>query len=116
MHESSLVRTLLERVEEIHLRQPGSRVRAIYLRVGEFSGVEGALLQFAFEDQVAGTSLQDARLEIEQVSLMARCGHCGTEFIMQSFVFECPQCLRRDVKIVQGEELVLDRVELEEVE
>lgn len=113
MHEYSLARALLRQVEEIVRREGAAAASSVRVTIGEFSGVDPELLQMAFQ-QVAGQSpLVSAELLIEKVALAARCESCSCEFTVERFHFVCPKCESGSVKVVRGEELMLERVMLE---
>ncbi|MFN9952094.1 MAG: hydrogenase maturation nickel metallochaperone HypA, partial [bacterium] len=76
VHERSLVRTLLRQVEEILQGYPRARVCRIHVSVGEFAGVEAALLEPAFEELTHATDLEGARLVVQLEPLEARCRSC----------------------------------------
>lgn len=113
MHELSLVRTLLEHIDRLIVDQGASRLCAVYLQVGEFSGVEPDLLKIAFHDSMAFRGQADVALQVELVPLLARCLACDHRFHVFDFVFQCPQCACQEVEIVAGQELLLDRIEVE---
>lgn len=114
MHERSLVQALMRQVQAIADRRRPSRVRAIRVRIGEFSGVDAELLASAYAEMAAGTPLRDAELIVERTTLQAQCRRCGTEVRVQEFAFVCPSCASRELAIVGGEELLLDSITLEE--
>jgi hydrogenase nickel incorporation protein HypA/HybF len=113
MHEYSLVRALLHQVEEVLRHENASSVRIVSVTIGEFSGVDADLLQMAFEDVSGDSSLASAELLIERVALEARCESCSNEFLVERFRFACPVCESASVKIIRGEEMMLERVVLE---
>jgi len=114
MHERSLVRRLLTQVEELMAEHDADRVEVVRLSVGEFSGVDPALLRTAFHEMAADTPVGDARLQLEVVPLEATCDLCGHRFAVSHFVFECPRCSWQHVTVLQGEQLVLESLLLEE--
>jgi hydrogenase nickel incorporation protein HypA/HybF len=116
MHELSLARALLRQVEELRQSHRAAGVRTVRVSVGEFSGVEADLLDTAFCHLTEGTPLEGARLSIERVPLEARCTVCKHEFAVRGFRFFCPRCDARDVRIVGGEELMLESLTLAEAE
>jgi hydrogenase nickel incorporation protein HypA/HybF len=98
----------LLRLTEQAVRSAGAaRATAICLRVGEFSGVESWSLQSAIQTLMPGTVARGARLEIEDVPLLARCTPCGCQFPVKSFRFQCPACGAVRTQIISGEELEL---------
>jgi hydrogenase nickel incorporation protein HypA/HybF len=116
MHELSLARALLRQVEELRQSHRAAGVRTVCVSVGEFSGVEADLLDSAFCQLTQGTPVEGARLSINRVPLEARCTACEHEFTVHAFCFVCPRCEARDVRIVRGEELMLETLTLAEAE
>jgi hydrogenase nickel incorporation protein HypA/HybF len=116
MHERSLVKALLRQVEHVAGEYPGSRVVAIRLRIGEFSGVEMELLASAYEDLVTETPFRGATLNLEQLPLEAVCDQCGSRFRIERFTFQCNGCGSLQLSIHGGEEMLLDSVTMEETE
>lgn len=112
MHEYSLARALLHQVEEIVFRERASGAISVHVSIGEFSGVDAELLRLAFEE-ISRQSLGNAELLIEKVKLEARCENCANEFLVERFRFLCPKCESGSVKVVRGEDLMLERVVLE---
>ena len=114
MHERSLVRALLRQVQAIAEDHWPNCVRAVRVRIGEFSGVDAELLAAAYAELAAETALCHAELIIDRTTLQAQCRRCGRKFQIQEFTFECPTCASRDLAILGGEELLLDSITLEE--
>jgi hydrogenase nickel incorporation protein HypA/HybF len=116
VHEFSVARSILHAVAEVRTQRQLGPIRRVTIELGEFSGVEGPLLQSAFDELIA---LENNRTElvIEPAALEAQCATCETTFRVINFLFRCPQCDGRDVRITRGEELRLVSVdaELEEV-
>ena len=113
MHERSLIGRLIQQVMEIRKQHGDRNVVAIHLQVGEFSGVDAALLKTAFADTVANTSLHSTALYLQKVPLEARCDTCQREFSVKQFRFECPQCQSSRVTVLRGDELMLDSIVME---
>jgi hydrogenase nickel incorporation protein HypA/HybF len=113
MHEFSVASALLKQVAELAVREGAERITQVRVSVGEFSGVEPELLRLAFEQLIPGSPADGAQVMIEPVSLQAGCRRCETTFAVASFRFQCPECGSPDVRIVQGEELILESVTLE---
>jgi len=114
MHERSLVRQVLRQVERLMIDHDCQCVRKVRLSVGEFSGVEPALLEIAFDEMVSDTPLRGAVLELEQVPLEAQCDSCGRQFAVERFVFKCLQCGLPRVSLLRGDELMLESLVMEE--
>lgn len=111
MHESSLVRTLLEQVQQICRERRVRTLRSIRISIGSFSGVEPVLVRSTFEDLQSDYFPPPVELQIDTVSLTAECPACKRNFEVVNFRFICPQCQTTDVKVVSGDELRLVSLE-----
>lgn len=110
MHETSLAKRLLTQVLGIAEEHMAVAVDAVSVRIGEFAGIEPALLASAFTQLAEPTIAAGASLEIQLVALTVRCKCCRSEFAPQRFRFQCERCPGAEVEIVAGEELVLENV------
>ena len=115
MHEASLVESLLRQVVSLMQEHGAQRVHTIRVCVGEFSGVEPELFRSAYELLVDDSPARGAALELRTVPLRARCSACHQEFSVQQFCFQCPACECRQVDTIQGEDLLLESVALEDL-
>lgn len=70
-------------------------------------------LSFSFDLLVQGTLAEGATLEIEGVEAAGRCGRCGAESRIVAFPIRCEWCGELGLKVVRGEELVVEWVEVE---
>ncbi len=113
MHEFSVVRGLLNQIEQIAERRRATQITAVRVSVGDFSGVDADLLQLAFEQLAPESSARGASLAVRQVRLQAGCKGCDRVFDVENFRFVCPVCSESDVTIVGGDSLVLDSVTME---
>jgi hydrogenase nickel incorporation protein HypA/HybF len=111
MHELSIATALVGIVER---HAAGRQVSRVDVRVGHLRQVVPPALAFAFELVTAGTALEGAELVIEPVPATVRCKACQAETEQEAFPFECAACGGWDVEVVQGEELVVDSIDLEE--
>lgn len=114
MHELSLMRALLQQVDELRTSHRDHELRRIDVSIGEFSGVDPELLQSAFDRSTDGTQLEGVKFSVSHVPLIARCRNCLVEFQVYSFRFVCPACDDRAVDVIRGEELMLESVTFKE--
>ncbi|MBM3304597.1 MAG: hydrogenase maturation nickel metallochaperone HypA [Candidatus Aminicenantes bacterium] len=113
MHELSLVAALFETLEEKAREHRAARITVVRLKVGKLSGAVPELLESAFETYKKGTIADGARLEIEEVPVRLRCRSCGGERLDVEGSFACLVCGGRDVELLEGRDLVVERIELE---
>jgi hydrogenase nickel incorporation protein HypA/HybF len=110
MHELGIVRNIIAIVGDA---AKGRRVRRVTLDIGKLSGVMSDAITFCFETVAQGTALEGATLEIRQIEGRARCNACGLEFVADTLFTPCA-CGSRQFKRLQGEELNIKCMELEE--
>ncbi|MBI2480122.1 MAG: hydrogenase maturation nickel metallochaperone HypA [Planctomycetia bacterium] len=113
MHEYSLARALLHQVEHVARCEGATGVQSVRVTIGEFTGVDPDLLRLAFENVVERSPFMNTELIIEKVPLEARCENCSNEFLVERFRFACPKCESGAVRVIRGEEMMLERVMLE---
>lgn len=113
MHELSLISGLFEILEEKARDEKALRVTAVTLRVGRLSGAVPELLETAFDTYKKGTIASRAELRIEVVPLKVRCRSCGKEALADEPVFVCSSCASQSLEIMEGQELTLQRMEIE---
>jgi hydrogenase nickel incorporation protein HypA/HybF len=78
--------------------------------------VEDAL-RFGFPVVATGTLVAGAELRIEPVAVQVQCDRCAApRTLAPPFVFRCPVCGQPAVKLVQGRELQIESIEIEETE
>jgi hydrogenase nickel incorporation protein HypA/HybF len=113
MHETDMTKALILTVKDWWASQPERpEVSKIHLIVGQFTCVEPASLQFAFEVQTQGTFLEKAELAIQETPLIAFCHACQIEYRPEiGLQYACPTCHAPMDDIRSGRELKIDRIE-----
>jgi hydrogenase nickel incorporation protein HypA/HybF len=111
MHEYSIVEALLEQVEHEARRRQASAVHSLAVRIGELSGVEVDLLTTAYRTFRDRTICADAELMVTRVPAKWACSRCGVP-IRQGDVLQCAVCAA-PARLVEGDEILLDRIEME---
>ncbi len=114
MHELSIAMSMVEMAAEEAASRGGASVSAIYLKLGELSGVVKEALLFSYEVACEGTTLEGSRLVIEDVPVRVYCPACKAETAIISIQqFCCAVCLAPTSQIVQGKELEVTALEIE---
>lgn len=110
MHEYSIVQALVDRIEvEARTRQARS-VERVVLRIGDLSGVDVELLQTAYLTFRERTVCERAPLEIACVPPVWACRRCGRR-IREHGPLRC--ACGGTAELQQGDEIVLDKLEME---
>ncbi|WP_299546738.1 hydrogenase/urease nickel incorporation protein HypA [uncultured Helicobacter sp.] len=114
MHEFSIVSSLLESCEEIAKENQADKIIAIYVEIGERSGVNPTLLQSAFSEFKIGSKCENAELNLTFKKVKLTCKSCGeiSEAVEINYT-KCPKCSSEEVLISAGNEMLLLRLEME---
>lgn len=113
MHELAVCQALIGQVERVARDNGARRVLSVTLAIGPLSGVEPKLLEHAYPLAAAGTVAQDARLIIESVPVQVRCRKCSAETPAPANRLLCGACNDWQVDVIAGDEMLLQRVEIE---
>jgi hydrogenase nickel incorporation protein HypA/HybF len=111
MHEYSVVQALIDRVELEARVRGASTVHRVSVRIGEASGVDVSLLETAYATFREHTLCAQAELCVNVVPIRWECEQCGLAAVHDA-VLRCARCHGR-VRLAEGDELVLDRIEME---
>ena len=110
MHEYSLVRAMVDRVEQEARSRNATAVSRLAVRIGAMSGVEPELFASAFtlcrEGMLAATEL-----DIRRSEAVWACSTCAAS-IPAGGVLRCGAC-GAPAKLVTGDEILLEQIEME---
>jgi len=112
MHELSVCLSLLQQLEKIAAERNAIAVEKIYLQLGPLSGIEPALLRNAYPMAAAGTIAENAELIIEACDIVVSCTECGAESAAKPNRLLCGVCGDFRTRIISGEEMILQRMEM----
>lgn len=107
--------SIIELAEEESDRRGGAHVEAIHLKLGALSGVVKKALLSAYEMACEGTVLAGCRLEIEDIPIVVYCPACAAPRTLNSMQwFSCPECKGPVSEVLQGRELQVAALEIQE--
>jgi hydrogenase nickel incorporation protein HypA/HybF len=112
VHELAICQALIDQVEQIALEQRAQQVLTIHLGIGPLSGVEPHLLEQAFSIARAGGVAAEAELVIESLPVRVSCDQCGKITAALPARLLCGACGNWRTRLVSGDELQLQHVEL----
>ena len=113
MHELAVCQALIEQVQRVARDRSARRVLSITVSVGPLSGVEPKLLEHAYPLAAAGTVAEQATLIVETVPVTVECRTCHAQTEAAPNRLLCGSCGDWQVKVIGGEEMMLQRVEIE---
>ena len=114
MHELSIAISIVELAEEEAERR-GVQVKAVHLKLGVLAGVVKEALLSCYEMACESTPLQGSRLVVEEAPVVIFCPSCRVQRPISSVqLFCCPECGTPCSGIVQGKELEVVALEIQE--
>ncbi len=117
MHEMGIAMQVVEIAtstlkENVPEPRKDIRVEQVNLRIGKLSSVIPESLRFCFEIITRDTVLSGAKLEIEEIPVVARCKDCQSQWTITGPVFRCEKCQSGSLEILSGQELEIVSLEL----
>lgn len=113
MHEMSLAENVLQIIEDAAHQQGFTRVRTVWLEIGQLACVEPESLRFAFEVAARGSIAQQARLEIVEMAGRGQCVKCLLEIPVAALYQACPGCGSYEIRVTGGDEMRVRELEVE---
>jgi hydrogenase nickel incorporation protein HypA/HybF len=117
MHELSIAYNLVEIADAAARQHDAVRVHSVHLRLGALAGVVEDALRFGFPLAAAGTLVEGAALEIDAVAVQVFCEACAAPQTLEPpYLFCCPVCGKPVSTLLQGRELQIESIAIEERE
>ncbi|HEX5338069.1 MAG TPA: hydrogenase maturation nickel metallochaperone HypA [Gallionella sp.] len=113
MHEMSLAESVLQIIEDAARKQGFTRVKTVWLEIGQLASVEPESLRFSFDAVTRDSIAQQARLEIVESQGRGRCSQCASEVPLAALYDACPICGSHAVQVTGGSEMRVIELEVE---
>ena len=113
MHEMSLAEGVLQLIEDSAKTQDFSRVKTVWLEIGQLAGVEVEAMKFCFDAVVRDSIAQDAKLEIIDTPGQAWCMQCSDTVQVQALYDVCPKCGSHQIQVTGGNEMRVKELDVE---
>jgi len=115
MHELSIVSSIVDSVIAALAPYPGARVQEVRLRVGALSAIDEESLQFCYGIATDETALAGSKLVVKRIPVVVYCIQCKQNVELASVQsFRCPRCGELAGEVLQGRELEIEEIEIEE--
>ncbi|MFK0732219.1 MAG: hydrogenase maturation nickel metallochaperone HypA [Gloeotrichia echinulata GP01] len=111
MHELGITQNIVAIVSE-HAK--GAKVSRVLLEIGKLSTIMPDAIRFCFDICSQGTVLAGSTLEILEIPGLAKCRQCGAEIALDKPFGIC-KCGSLELDLINGEELKIKEIEIEEV-
>ncbi len=113
MHEMSLAESVLQIIEDAASKQGFTRVKTVWLEIGQLACVEKEAMQFCFDAAMSGSIAEQARLEIVETAGRGQCVECLLEIPIATLYEPCPNCGCYEVRVTGGDEMRVKELEVE---
>ena len=115
MHETSIVNGIMRTLEQEFDTEKLNKITGIFVKVGILSNIEPRLLMNAYEaSHMTNPSYQNVKLHIEMVELKIQCDSCDHITDVINYRFLCDNCHKPSKNIIQGEEMLIHKVEFDD--
>jgi hydrogenase nickel incorporation protein HypA/HybF len=101
---------------EAEMEEQLEKVQEVLLKIGVLSCVHAGTLEHVYSHMIADGPLRNSRLRTEMVDVLAECEECGQKFKVENYRFICPECDKPTSNILEGKELRIVKIILEETE
>lgn len=112
MHELSITEHILEYAMEEAQKQNASRILAIRLRIGSFSGVVPECIQMYCDLLAEGTMAEGVQIEAAVIPTKVCCRECGKESEITPHSLCCPHCGSLKLQRLSGREFLIESLEV----
>ena len=113
MHELSITENILKIALEYAEHNQATRVTDLYLVIGKLSSVVDDSVQFYWDMIAENTVCAGSKLHFERVPAQLLCNNCSVEYTLSSDLTPCPSCQSLNVKVISGDQFLLDSIEIE---
>ena len=113
MHEMSLAESVLQIIEDTARKQGYTRVKTVWLEIGQLACVEQESLRFCFDVVMRDSVAHQARLEIIEIAGQGRCAKCSVEMPIAGLYQACPNCGSYEIQVTGGDEMRVKELEVE---
>lgn len=113
MHELAVTESLLKTACEYAEKNQADRVTCLNIIVGKLSGIIDESVQFYWDIISEETLCSKAALNFEKRPARIGCQACQNFFDLDDELTPCPQCGSMHLKIISGDEFLLDSIEIE---
>ena len=111
MHEVSLMKSMVDILDEEIRSSEVGEVKIIHLEVGKLRYIVPEILVSCFERLPKNEKLKTARINLEILPVKLRCKKCFEETLPEGERFACCKCSSNDFDIIQGNEFRIKAIE-----
>jgi hydrogenase nickel incorporation protein HypA/HybF len=109
----SIAESILQIIEDQTRTDGYTRVRTVWIEIGQLAGVETESLRFCFDVVTSDSVAKDARLEIIATEGQGRCMECARNVALSALYEPCPNCGSFQIEVTGGQEMRVKELEVE---
>lgn len=109
----ALAESMLKIVEDSARSQGFTRVKTVWLEIGQLAGVEVEAMKFCFDAVVCGSLAEGAALEVVEVAGQGWCRVCQKSVPLAERFDPCPACGEYGLQVTDGTALRVKELEVE---
>jgi len=113
MHELPITENLLKLVLEHAQRAGAGQITDVHLVIGALSSVMDESVQFYWDILTEGTPAAASKLHFRRVPTTFACKECRHTFEPAGDDFVCPACSSPWVRVIAGDDLRLEAIDVE---
>ncbi|NIS83090.1 MAG: hydrogenase maturation nickel metallochaperone HypA [Anaerolineales bacterium] len=113
MHELPVTESILEIALRHAEAAQASRVKSVFLVVGQLSSIVDDSVQFYWELIGQGTIAEGAQLHFRRVATEFECLDCLQGYTPSEDELGCPLCGGANVRVVAGDEFFVEAIDIE---
>ncbi len=114
MHELGIAQNIIEIVQDQTKDFSNRKIKNVFVRIGKLTNVLNDSLLFGYAALIQSTNLEGSKLNIETIPAKILCESCGNETEIDGLVFCCEKCKSTSVRLVNGMELTVSEIEIED--
>ena len=112
MHEYSIVASLVDLCEKQAKKSNAKSIKNVTLQIGRLCGIEPHFMKNCFDFFKENTICHDAVLVMKMIDVKIYCKSCKSNSIVVKNNFFCPSCNSKETKMIQGQEMVVESIEI----
>lgn len=113
MHELAITERILNICLDEAKKQKLSKITAIHLQLGPFSGIVPDCIQMYLDLLAENTVVQGAVVKATVLPLKVRCRDCGRTAEITRQQIACPHCKSLRLQMLSGNEFTIEHLEAE---
>ncbi len=113
MHELAVTESLLNTASEYAIKNNAQKVNSLNITIGDLSSIVSDSVQFYWDIISEDTICEKSLLIFKRIPAKFLCQACENDFEIQGELLPCPMCGSMDLKTIQGDEFLLESIEIE---